>query len=123
MKQDIPKGLADYGGALNAGLCLLHCLAGPLLLTWLGYQSQLSEAWELGFLVVSGGLVVIAGRQVNKRLRMLMAGLFGLLVLAWALHEWLPALEVIQHGAAIGLIGAHFLNLRQHRRALAASQV
>ncbi len=113
---------ADYGGALSAGLCLVHCAAGPLLLAWWGGQPTLHEgAGDLLFLGLSAGLVVLATRRLSSpRLRAALwagLGLFAIAVLLAARYPWL---EYAQYGASLGLLGAHLLNLRHCRRGAAA---
>lgn len=57
--------VADYGGMFNAGLCVLHCAAGPLLLAWLGTHGRwlAAEQWDVAFLLVSAGMVALATRR------------------------------------------------------------
>ncbi|AWM32503.1 MerC family mercury resistance protein [Hymenobacter nivis] len=58
---------ADYGGVLNAGLCLVHCAAGPLLLVlFAGTGAALSKGWDVAFLLLSVLLVGLATRRTSS---------------------------------------------------------
>ncbi len=115
---------ADYGGALSAGLCLLHCAAGPLLLAWWGGQpAQHKGTDHLIFLGLSAGLVALATRQLSSpRLRSALWAGLGLLATTVMLADRYPWLEYAQYGASLGLLGAHLLNLRHYRRCLASAK-
>ena len=121
MKRKIPQGVADFGGALNAGLCLVHCLAGPLLLAVWGSHTHTSEVWDIVFLVISGVLIALATRRSTTRaVRLALWGCFALFAAAWLLRTAYPWLEAVQYLASIGLIVAHIVNLRlRHRNAQA----
>lgn len=109
---------ADYGGVLNAGLCLVHCAAGPLLLSFfVGHGGRLSEGWEVGFLLMSGLLVGLANSGLSAAgLRGALWGFFGLFGATMLLAGRWPALEWVQYAASVGLMGTHLLNLRHCRR-------
>ncbi len=110
---------ADYGGALNAVLCGLHCAAGPLLLAWWGTRNPgvAAARWELGFLAMSGVLVALAARRPSPaKLRWTLWGLFALFAAAAMLAERWPGLQFVQYAASAGLIAAHLLNQRYCRR-------
>ncbi|GAA4372456.1 hypothetical protein GCM10023186_01980 [Hymenobacter koreensis] len=112
--------MADYGGMLNAGLCLLHCTVGPVLLAFLSVRQHSSELWEGVFLVMSGLLVAVATwRMSSVGLRLGLWGFFGVFVAAGLLSESYPWLELVQYAASVGLMGTHLLNLRYSRRCIA----
>lgn len=118
--------IADYGGVLNALLCVLHCAAGPLFLIWWGAHehSAAAEYWELGFLGLSGIFVASATwKRSTPRLRLLLWGLFVVFALSGLLIEQWPPLEMVQYAASAGLIGAHLLNQRYGRCGKADSSV
>ena len=113
---------ADYGGALNAVLCGVHCAAGPLLLAWWGTQNPgaAAERWELGFLTLSGVLLALAARRPSparlRRALWALWGLFALFVAAGVGAEWWPGLQLVQYVPSAGLVAAHLLNQRYCRR-------
>lgn len=115
------RRVADYGGVLNAGLCIVHCAAGPLLLTFFaGSGAVLSEGWGVAFLLVSGLLVGLATRRLSSAgLRRALWGFFGLFGVAMLLAARWPWLEAVQYAASAGLMATHLLNLRHCRRCAA----
>jgi hypothetical protein len=107
-----------------AAACFLHCVAGPLLLSFAGFAS-LTGVWERMeplFVLLSIGLgtatLIPAYRRQHGRiscLAMFVGGLLCLLVIR-CLH-WTLLLEIV--GVAVGaglIIGAHALNLRFSRQ-------
>lgn len=122
MQFSVFQRAADYGGALNAALCAVHCAAGPLLFAWWGAQAPdaAAEQWEPLFLVLSGVLVVLATwRQSSAQLRGALWALFGVFTAAALLAERWPALEYVQYAASAGLLLTHLLNRRHCRRCAA----
>jgi MerC mercury resistance protein len=113
---------ADYGGILSAGLCVLHCAAGPALLAFWGSHAAPEEGpWDLIFLGLSAGLAAAATWRLSSRgLRVALWGWFGLFAAATLLSDHYPALRWAQYAASLGLMGTHLLNLRFCRRCVAA---
>ncbi|UOQ51134.1 MerC domain-containing protein [Hymenobacter cellulosivorans] len=119
MKEYLPRALADYGGILNAGLCLVHCAAGPVLWAWWSGSRGAEPAayWDTVFLLVSGVLVAAATRRlVSWRLRVAFWAFLGLFAITVLLAGRWPELEMVQYAASFGLLGTHLLNLRHCRR-------
>ncbi|WP_162303703.1 MerC domain-containing protein [Hymenobacter sediminis] len=119
MKGYSSRAWADYGGMLNAMLCLLHCAAGPLLLAWWSGQKQEPDPlWDLLFLLVSGVLVVGATWRLTAwRLKAALWAFFTLFAVTILLADAYPWMELAQYGTSVGLLGTHLLNLRHCRRA------
>lgn len=112
--------LADYGGVLSAGLCALHCAAGPVLLAWWGGRPATGDGDWL-FLLLSGALVVLATRQrCTRGLRLALWGNLALFAATVLLADRYPVLEKAQYVGSCGLIGVHLLNLRYCRRCAAS---
>jgi hypothetical protein len=115
---------SDRKAILVAGACFVHCVAGPLLLSFAGFASLIgiSEKVEPLFLLTSivlGGTTLLpAYRKKHGRiscLAMFLGGLFCLLVIRH-LH-WTVAREIIVVGMGAALIiGAHALNLKYSRQ-------
>jgi hypothetical protein len=121
MKVSLFRRAADYGGVLNAVLCVVHCAAGPVLLAWLGtrHAGVVAERWEVVFLVLSGVLVALATwRQSSTWLRLALWSLFAVFAAAALLAERWPVLQLVQYAASAGLIGAHLLNQRHCHRCM-----
>ena len=122
MKHSLPRVWADYGGIVNATLCLLHCAAGPLLLAWWSGTQHAAPApyWDALFLVLSGVLVVGATWRLSSLgLRLALWAFFALFAATVLLADYWPWLELVQYAASLGLVGTHLLNLRYCRRCAA----
>jgi hypothetical protein len=116
---------ADRRGMLIASLCFVHCVAGPVLLSFSGLSSlvSLSEKVEPLFLLGSATLGVIAlvpaYRKKHGRVSCLALFACGLLCLLLRRHIGWGAISVEPIAVALGaclIIGAHMLNLRFSRR-------
>jgi MerC mercury resistance protein len=116
---------ADGRGMLLACLCFLHCVAGPILLSWAGFSSLIgvSEKFEPLFVLGSGAMGMIAFvpayRKKHGRKSCLALFASGLLCLLLRRHVELPALSIEPVATAVGaslIIGAHVLNLRFSKR-------
>jgi MerC mercury resistance protein len=116
---------ADRRGMLLASLCLVHCVAGPVLLSFAGLSSliNLSEKFEPLFVLGSATLgaiaLVPAYRKKHGRVSCLALFACGLLCLLLKRHIGWGAVSVEPVAAALGaclIIGAHLLNLRFSRR-------
>jgi hypothetical protein len=107
---------ADYGGVLNAGLCAVHCAAGPFILAlWGGKPGK--DSGDLIFLLLSVVLVAAAsGRLSTWRLRLALWTGLALFAATVLLADRYPVLEYVQYVVSFGLIGVHLLNLRHCRR-------
>lgn len=116
---------ADRRGMLLTSLCFVHCVAGPILLSYAGLSSLVgvSEKLEPLFLAGSAAMGMIAFvpayRQKHGRKSCLALFACGLFCLLLRRHVDIPAvpLEAIATGAGASLIvGAHVLNLRLSKR-------
>ncbi|MBX2814916.1 MAG: MerC domain-containing protein [Saprospiraceae bacterium] len=118
---------ADSVGALASGLCMVHCLATPLLFfVQAGATCAEAGPWwwsiiDFLFLVVSGVAVWRSAKQDNKR------WLNAALYLSWILlagllfnHRFhlisLP--HILLYIPAIGLVGLHLYNMQTYRSVL-----
>ena len=116
---------ADRRGMLMASLCFVHCVAGPVLLSFAGMSSlvNVSEKFELLFLLGSAAMgsiaLVPAYRKKHRRISCLALFASGLLCLllrhsiGWRTLSVEPAVAAL--GASL-IIVAHVLNLRFSRR-------
>jgi hypothetical protein len=111
---------ADRRGMLLASLCFVHCVAGPLLLSFAGLSSLIgvSEKLEPLFLLGSAAMGVIAFvpayRKKHRRKSCLTLFAVGFFCLLLRRRIELPAIPGELLGTALGaglIIGAHVLNL------------
>ncbi len=116
---------ADRKGMLIASLCFVHCVAGPILLSFAGLTSMInvSEKFEPLFLLGSAGMGVMAlvpgYRRRHGRISCLALFASGFLCLLLRHSIGFGNLAVEPIAAALGaclIIGAHALNLRFSRR-------
>ena len=109
---------ADYLGILSAFICLLHCLAGPLLLGAAMHLHDHSsfvlwQEWNYLFLVFGFGAVWWSSKHTHSRiLRIGLWVTFGLLALAVGLENYAEKLHYLVYFSSVGLIIAHIFNLR-----------
>ncbi len=116
---------SDRRGILIASLCFVHCVAGPVLLSFAGMASlvNVSEKFEPLFLLGSATMgaiaLVPAYRKKHGRLSCLALFTSGLVCLLLRRYiEW-TAIPVEAVGSTLGvslLVAAHALNLRFSRR-------
>jgi len=116
---------ADRRGMLIASICFVHCVAGPVLLTFAGLTSLvgISEKLEPLFLLGSAAMGVMAlvpaYRKKHGRLSCIALFVSGLLCLLMRHHIESRAFSIEPVATALGaglIIGAHVLNLRFSRR-------
>jgi hypothetical protein len=109
---------------LVAAACFVHCVAGPLLLSFAGFASLIgiSETIEPVFLLTSivlgGATLIPAYRHKHGRiscLAMFFGGLFCLVVIRRLHWTIVPEMLATGIGAAM-IIGAHALNLKFSRQ-------
>jgi hypothetical protein len=115
---------SDRKGMLVAGLCFVHCVAGPALLAFAGLSSAIgiSEKIEPVFLlssIVFGAAALIPAYRKKHRRRSCLV-LFGCGIAFLVLRGRVlsgPALEYAATGVGAALIiGGHALNLRFSRQ-------
>jgi hypothetical protein len=124
-KKTFDSSRADSRGILLATACFVHCVAGPILLSYAGVSSLigLSEKFEPLFLLGSGamGLIAIVPAYRKKHGRKSCLALFacGLFCLLLRRHIDLPAFPAEPLVTAVGaslIAGAHLLNIRFSKR-------
>ena len=111
----------DQRGIAIATLCFVHCVAGPLLLSFAGLSSLLNASEKFEPLLLCGSAVlgvvalVPAYRTKHRRASCLMLFSAGLLCLLLRRHiDWraIPIEPIVAAMGACLIIGAHVLNLR-----------
>jgi hypothetical protein len=111
----------DRAGIVIASLCFVHCVAGPLILTFAGFTSllHLSEKFESVFLLASAamGMVALVPPYLRKHRRrtclaMFGCGIFCLFAKRHLEQLWVPAEPIVAGIGALLLISAHVLNLK-----------
>lgn len=112
------RGRLDRFGVLLSGLCMLHCLAGLLLVAGLGLGGEFLLApvihrVGLALAIAVGAVTLVIGVLRHRDPRPMQVGLAGLALMAIALfigHGTAEALLTI--GGVSLLAWAHWRNLR-----------
>jgi len=118
-----PSAYADWTGILAATICLLHCLAGPLILgvsahahdhvTEAGLPWYLHENWDYLFLVIGFIAVRFSARHSHHRwMKVLLWGSYASLAGSILLEHVGPIFQNLVYVSSIVLIGAHLYQLR-----------
>jgi len=110
---------------LLASICFVHCVAGPILLTYAGFSSLIgvSEKLEPLFVLGSAAMGIIAFvpsyRKKHGRKSCIVLFASGLLCLLLRRYIELPSVSIDPIVTGVGaslIIGAHVLNLRFSQR-------
>lgn len=116
------SGLWDKAAVLLSGLCLVHCLALPVLVVFLPFLSELSDghlhAQLLVFVIPVSVFAFAVGFRRHRNWTVIGAGVLGMAVLAIGgtyvhSHYGLAADRALTICGSIILAVAHFFNSRQ----------
>ncbi len=121
MKLDVVDKKADYIGITGSVLCLVHCLAAPVLVM----TSNLlrNDTLRAGFMSLDYVFIVIniiavyfAARQhTSSAIRTALWSFLFIFAVGLLLEDVSPVFEYVAYIASMGLVVSHLLNLRQHR--------
>jgi MerC mercury resistance protein len=111
---------ADLAGAAASGLCLIHCLLTPLVLSlfpsiipYLPGDAWFHRALALS-IVLLGAAAFVPGYRLHRRkplLLLIAAGISLILTVAWTGETMNPVLEVsLSIPGSMMLVAAHLLN-------------
>lgn len=123
-----PSNWLDGAAVALSALCLIHCLALPIIVAGLPFLAQFAEGHlHLQMLVIVLPLSVVAlglGFRRHRSLRVVVAGTVGMLALvigATVAHTYLglAADRAFTIFGALVLAAAHFFNSLWARRACA----
>lgn len=112
------RGRLDRFGVLLSGLCMLHCLAGMLLVAGLGLGGQFLLApvihrVGLALALAVGAITLVIGVVRHRDPRPLQIGSVGLTLMAIALFVGHGLEEALLTVAGVSLLGwAHWRNLK-----------
>ena len=108
---------SDKIGALSSMLCLVHCLAFPLLIGFFPFL-HLAEPIEFLFLAISVVAVFISVYNAQKKrsveTRIMVISLI-VLIASVALEEKIEIFHFISYVSAFTLALAHYLSFRKQR--------
>jgi hypothetical protein len=112
------RGRLDRFGVLLSGLCMLHCMAGMLLVAGLGLGGQFLLApvihrVGLALALAVGAITLVIGVVRHRDPRPLQIGSVGLTLMAIALFVGHGLEEALLTVAGVSLLGwAHWRNLK-----------
>jgi hypothetical protein len=121
----------DRTGILIASVCFVHCVAGPVLLSFAGFASligiseKLEPLFLLGSLAMGAATLLPGYRRHHGRRSCLIMFCTGVICLLLRHHirSYLPIESI---GAGIGvcfIAGAHVLNLKFSRKCLCCDPI
>ncbi|HEX9956478.1 MAG TPA: MerC domain-containing protein [Fibrella sp.] len=121
MKLDIVDKKADYIGITGSVLCLIHCLAAPVVVmtsSLLRDDTLRTGFLSLDYVFIAINIVAVyfAARQhTSSAIRTALWSFLFLFTLGLLLENVNPLFEYIAYAASTGLVISHLLNLRHHR--------
>ncbi len=121
MKTDFLNRKADYLGIIGSVLCMIHCLATPVLLmtTALVQDKHLRVGYlSLDYLFIGINITAVYFATRHHAAPIIKTALWSFLSLfslALLLEDTAPLFEFVAYGASAGLVITHLFNLRQHR--------
>jgi len=124
---------ADYAGIIAAVVCLIHCLAAPLVLGAAAHGHThdhlaqghwyLHRGWDFVFLSIGLFAVWYSSRHSHRRwMNRLLWGSFGFLALSVLLEASGEIFRYLVYLSSLILVAAHLLQLRQAARIQRASR-
>ncbi len=119
MKSTTLTSKADYIGITGSLLCIIHCLATPILLLTVNFAH---ESLKVGYLSLDYVFIVVnifAVYHATKHAHsvVIKRALWSFLVLFTAcllLEEVSETFEYIGYAASLGLVVTHLINIRTH---------
>lgn len=121
MKTDSTTNKADYMGIAGSVLCLIHCIATPLLLA--GSALTPHRHLTIGFLSldylfigVNAIAVFFATRHyAQPAIKRALWGFLLLFTVSLLLEHTIDVFHYVGYVASAGLVITHLINIRQHR--------
>jgi hypothetical protein len=126
MKSNLLKYFYDYLGIASSGLCLVHCLATPIMIFVQQYyhHSSLKESpdengfyWDYLFVFICFTAVYFTTQNINSRkIQVSFWGFFTLFATAILFEDDFRNLQFVGYFSSIGLIITHFINIKYCRK-------
>ena len=121
MKTDLLSRKADYIGITGSVLCLIHCLATPVLLmttTALRHEHLHIGYLSLDYVFIGVNIAAVYFATKDNQSTLVKRALWGFLILfaiGIACENVGPAFQLLGYAASAGLVMTHLVNIRQHR--------
>ncbi|MDP5169667.1 MAG: MerC domain-containing protein [Bacteroidia bacterium] len=119
-----PRPISDYLGISSATICLIHCLATPILMSMgvavhehegheHGWMLLLSHGWDFLFLGIGFAAVLWSSmRAASTSKKVLLWASYAFLVGAILMEHWGPLFQYLTYFASLLLISAHASNIK-----------
>ena len=124
MKLDLFDKKADYIGIMGSVLCIIHCMAAPVMVMTAGFlrNDTTLRTGFLGldyvFIAINIAAVYFATRHhTSTAIRAALWGFLSLFAVSLLLETASPLFDYTAYFASAGLVITHLINLRQHRLA------
>jgi hypothetical protein len=125
------KYFYDYLGIMGSGLCLVHCLATPILLITQPYfQGEKwgitpeNQYWDYLFLLVCFVAVFTTTKHLeSSKIVMSFWTFFLFFSIAILFEDDFKYLNYLGYGSSIGLIITHLINIKHCKRCQTKSKV
>jgi hypothetical protein len=120
MNPSLSHHRADYVGITGSVLCLVHCLATPVLLVtanWLR-DDTVREGFlnlDYAFILVNVVAVWTAAQRASRRIALALWVSLSLFAVGILFEDLNPAFEYLGYVASLSLIVSHFTNIRHCR--------
>ncbi|MES2518504.1 MAG: MerC domain-containing protein [Bacteroidota bacterium] len=123
------KYFYDYLGIISSGICLIHCLATPILFFVQRYfQKKLqsdayeNQYWDYVFLLVSFIAVFSTTQHLkSRRIIVVFWAFFTLFAVAILFEDDFKYLNFLGYTSSIGLIITHLLNIKHCKKCQSAA--
>lgn len=121
MKMKILRDRADYLGITGSLLCLIHCLATPILLltsTLVRHDTLRMGYVSLDYFFIGLNIIAVyfASLQTTQLIRRSLWGFLGVFAVGIVLEEISAVFEYAAYMASLGLVFTHIANLRHKHR-------
>lgn len=119
MKATALTSKADYIGITGSVLCILHCLATPVLLLTVNFTHESLKVGYLSldyvFILVNIFAVYHATKHSHSAgIRRALWGFLSLFTLCLLLEDVSETFEYAGYAASLGLVVTHLINIRTH---------
>ena len=118
---DVVDKKADYIGITGSVLCLIHCLAAPVLVMTsklLRDDTLRAGFLSLDYVFIAVNIVAVyfaARNHSSPAIRTALWGFLFLFATGLILEDVSPVFEYMAYAASMGLVISHLVNLRHHR--------
>lgn len=120
MKTALLRQKADYVGITGSVLCIIHCLATPVVVmssTLLNHESFRVGFLSLDYLFIAINIVAVwsASRDTSRKIALTLWGFLTLFAAGLLLEDVHDGFAYVAYAASLGLVITHLANIRYCR--------